>query len=71
MEQREPEENQTTEIEPEVAELDDIETLKQVLDEQKKGGHCEPEAWQSRWGALGDCFVANAPRNDRRGCSSQ
>jgi len=46
MEQREPEENQTTEIEPEVVELDDIETLKQALDEQKKQAEANLAGWQ-------------------------
>jgi len=46
MEQREPEENQTTETEPEVAELDDIETLKQALNEQKKQAEANLAGWQ-------------------------
>ena len=43
---KEPEENPTTEVEPEVAEIEDIETLKQALAEAKARAEANLAGWQ-------------------------
>ncbi len=46
MTQQEPEENQTTRIEPEMAEVDDIEALRQALAEEKNKAEANLAGWQ-------------------------
>jgi len=46
MTQQEPEEEQTTKVDPEVAEKDDIETLKQTLAEEKQKAESYLANWQ-------------------------
>ena len=43
---REPEEDQTTELEPEVAEVEDVETLKKALTEEKAKAEANLAGWQ-------------------------
>ena len=46
MNQEQPEEGQTNEVEPEVAEVEDIEALKQALAEEKKKAEANLANWQ-------------------------
>ena len=46
MTQQEPEEGQTKEVEPEVTEIEDIETLKQALAEEKAKAEANLAGWQ-------------------------
>jgi len=47
MNQEQPEEGQTNEVEPEVTEVEDIEALKQALVEEKKKAEANLANWQS------------------------
>jgi len=46
MEPKEPEEDQSTSVEPEVVEVEDIETLKQALAEEKEKAEANLAGWQ-------------------------